>query len=82
MFYCRSRGIPPEVAWRAVMSVVCDAPGLFRDAPDRAGALLETYHGYRGVTAAGVDAAVDAGFARAIGAALDAATARELDFEI
>ncbi len=72
-----ARGIPADIAWRAVRSVVCDAPAQFRDGPDRIAALLDTYHGFRGVTSAGLNAAADAGFARAIGAGLDAATARE-----
>lgn len=75
-----ARGIAPDVAWRAVRSVVCEAPGLFTAGLAEAEALLASYHGYRGVTAAGLAAAQAAGFAQAITAALDAATDKALNF--
>ena len=74
------RGIAPDVAWRAVRSVVCAAPALFTQGPEQAAALLDSYHGYRGVTAAGLSAAEAAGFAEAITAALEAATQKALNF--
>lgn len=74
------RGIAPDVAWRAVRSVVCAAPALFTQGPEQAAALLDSYHGYRGVTAAGLTAAGAAGFAEAITAALEAATQKALNF--
>lgn len=75
-----ARGIAPDVAWRAVRSVVCEAPGLFTSGLAEAEALLQSYHGYRGVTAAGLAAAEAAGFATAIEAALAAATDKALNF--
>lgn len=75
-----SRGIAPDVAWNAVRSVVCDSPRLFRDDPARVDDLLATYHGYRGVTAAGLAEAEAAGFSDAIRRALTAATEMEFRF--
>lgn len=75
-----SRGIAPDVAWNAVRSVVCGSPGLFRDGAAQVDALLAAYHGYRGVTAAGLAEAEAAGFADAIRRALTAATEKALNF--
>jgi len=75
-----AEGIAPDVAWRGVASVVCDAPDLFRAGPEAVEALLAAYHGYRGVTAAGLDAAEAAGFSGAIGRALAAAARKALSF--
>ncbi len=75
-----SRGIAPDVAARAVLSVVCDAPALFRHDMAEAARLLDAYRSYRGITAAGLDAAEAAGFASALGRALDAATDKALRF--
>ena len=75
-----AQGLPPDVAWNAVRSVVCGSPALFSGGIAQAEALLETYHGYRGITAAGLDAAAAAGFGEAVAAALEAATAKALDF--
>ena len=75
-----AQGLPPDVAWNAVRSVVCGSPALFAGGIAQAEALLETYHGYRGITAAGLDAAAAAGFGEAVAAALEAATAKALDF--
>lgn len=75
-----ARGIAPDVAWRGVRSVVCEAPGLFAGGLAEAEALLESYHGYRGVTAAGLRAAQEAGFGASIEAALSAATEKALNF--
>lgn len=72
------QGIDPAVAWRGVVSVVCDASAALRDGPESAGELLDAYRGYRGVTDAGLDAAQANGFAGSIGNALDAATAKAL----
>ena len=61
-------------------SVVCGSPSLFAGGIAQAEALLDTYHGYRGITAAGLDAAAAAGFGEAVAAGLEAATAKALDF--
>ena len=75
-----ARGIAPDVAWNAVRSVVCDSPGLFRADPARIDALLSAYHGYRGVTAAGLNEAEAAGLPQAIRRALTAATEKAMNF--
>ena len=75
-----AQGLPADVAWNAVRSVVCGSPSLFAGGIAQAVALLETYHGYRGITAAGLDAATAAGLGDAVAAALDAATAKALAF--
>jgi pyrroline-5-carboxylate reductase len=41
--------------------------------------LLAVYHDYRGITAAGLDAAGAAGFGRSLAAALEAALARSAE---
>ena len=78
--HATAQGIAPDTAWNAVRSVVCAAPALFAAGPDQAAALLETYRGYRGITAAGLAAAEAAGFAASLHRALEAATAKALDF--
>lgn len=70
-----SRGLSQAVAERAVASVLASG-GALAGNPAQADAMLETYLGYRGVTAAGLNAAVSAGFAQAITAALAAAEAK------
>lgn len=75
-----AQGIAADVAWRGVASVVCDAPELFRAGPEAVESLLSAYHGYRGVTAAGLDAADAAGFSEAIRRALAAAADKALHF--
>ena len=68
-------GLPRAVAERAVEAVICDAgPGL-RGRMGELGAVLELYRGYRGITAAGIDAAAP-GIADAMEAALAAAYAK------
>lgn len=70
-----ARGLPQAVAERAVASVLASGGALAGD-PAQVDALLDTYLGYRGVTAAGLNAAVVAGFGQAITAALAAADAK------
>lgn len=75
-----AQGIAPDVAWRGVVSVVCDATAPLREGPEAADRLLAAYHGYRGITAAGLTAAEAAGFSQALDAALRAATAKAVNF--
>lgn len=77
-----SCGIAPDVAWRGVASVVCDAPELFRSGPDAVQSVIDTLYGYRGITAAGMDAAQAAGLGKSVAAALDAATAKAISFRV
>ncbi|MBE2276094.1 MAG: NADP oxidoreductase [Rhodobacteraceae bacterium] len=76
-------GLPPAIAERAVEAVVAgSAAGLAGGVPG-AGEIVAALKSYRGITAAGLDAAEAAGFSRALDAALDAAvaTARRLGRE-
>ena len=72
--HARAQGLPEDIARRAVGSVLASGAALAGQV-ETAGALLDTYRGYRGVTAAGLAAADRAGFGAAVAAALDAATA-------
>ena len=74
--------IAPDVAWRGVASVMCDAPDLFRSGPQAVQGLIDAYYGYRGITAAGMTAASEAGLGRAVAAALDAATEKAITFRV
>lgn len=69
------RGLPQAVAERAVASVLASGGAL---AADTSGidAMIQTYLDYRGVTAAGMQAALEAGLAQSITKALAAATAK------
>lgn len=67
-------GLPEDVALRAVEGVICgSAAGLAGRMGDLQ-SILDTYMGYRGVTAAGIAAA--GGIGQGISAALDAAYAK------
>lgn len=70
--HARTEGLSDDVAHAAVGSVMASAAGLAGQV-ETAGALLETYLGYRGITAAGLRAAEAAGFQSALTDALDAA---------
>jgi pyrroline-5-carboxylate reductase len=72
--FCASRGIAPDVAERAVESVVCSAAPLLQGKITEARAMVHAFVDYRGTTCAGIEAAEAAGFSRAIVAALEAAT--------
>ena len=72
--HARAQGLPEDVASRAVASVLASGAALAGQV-EAAGALLDTYRGYRGVTAAGLEAADRSGFSAAVAAALDAAAA-------
>ena len=69
------RGLPQAVAERAVASVLASGGAL---AADTSGidAMVQTYLDYRGVTAAGMQAALAAGLAQSITKALAAATVK------
>ena len=73
--HARAQGLPEDIARRAVGSVLASGAALAGQV-ETAGALLDTYRGYRGVTAAGLAAADRAGFGAAVAAALDAAGAQ------
>ncbi len=71
----RALGLPETVARRAVDSVVAGSAAGLAGRVEEAGAIVETLKGYRGITAAGLEAAEAAGFGAAVGAALTAAVA-------
>lgn len=70
-----ARGLSQVVAERAVASVLASGAALAQD-PAQVDAMIQTYLDYRGVTAAGMQAAMEAGLAGAITAALAAAEAK------
>jgi pyrroline-5-carboxylate reductase len=70
--HARAEGLPEEVALRAVGSVLASGAALAAD-PAAIDALLATYHGYRGITDAGLKAATAAGLPAAVSVALTAA---------
>ena len=69
-------GVDQKIAWRATEATLCGGTDLLRGKMDQAPAMLSAYLDYRGITAAGLEAAQDAGFSAAIGTALDAALAK------
>lgn len=71
--WARTAGLAESIAHRAVDATVCGGAQLLAGRIEGAEGMVSTYRGYRGVTAAGLDAAEDAGFVRAMKAALDAA---------
>lgn len=76
-----ARGLAPEVAHRAVVGVLVGTGRLFEKPGADPSETVATLVGYRGVTAAGIDAMRAGGFDDLVGAGLSAALARALDFE-
>lgn len=76
--HARTFGLPDAVAARAVEAVVSEAAAGLRGRMGELQAILDVYLGYRGVTAAGIDAAAP-GIEKAIHAALDAAYGKAAD---
>lgn len=70
-----ARGLPEPVARRAVESVVVGSAAALKGRIGDLDAILSTYRGYKGVTAAGLDAA-ELGLTRALQDAMAAAFAR------
>jgi len=71
--WARQAGLAKPIALRAVEATVCGGAQLLAGHIEGAESMVSTYRDYRGVTAAGLDAAEKSGFVRAIKAALDAA---------
>ncbi|WP_395541169.1 pyrroline-5-carboxylate reductase family protein [Neotabrizicola sp. sgz301269] len=69
-------GLSPEIARRAVESVICGSGEILRENLASLDDLLATYMSYKGITAAGLSAAQEAGFETAVHAALAAAFAK------
>jgi pyrroline-5-carboxylate reductase len=70
-----ARGLPEAVAMAAVEAVVCGSAPFLAGKMGELDVLLNTYRGYKGVTAAGLDAA-EAGLHQAMTDALAAASAK------
>lgn len=68
------RGLPERVAARATEAVICGGADMLRGRIGSATDWIETYRGYRGTTAAGLDAAEAGGFSAAVRQGLRAAT--------
>lgn len=68
------RGLPADVARKAVEAVVCGSSGLLLGQMGRIDEVLGAYMSYRGITAAGLEAAESGGFGQSLREALEAAT--------
>lgn len=74
--HARGMGLPDGVAQRAVEAVICGSSGLLAGRMGGLDGLIGAYMSYRGITAAGISAAQEAGFSTAMATALDAAFAK------
>ncbi|MFD2439609.1 pyrroline-5-carboxylate reductase dimerization domain-containing protein [Paracoccus kondratievae] len=72
--FMRAQGVSDVIAWRAAEAAVVGGARLLEGRMAEAPELLAAYRGYRGTTAAGIEAAEAAGFAKAVTVALAAAT--------
>ncbi|MFT4149582.1 MAG: pyrroline-5-carboxylate reductase dimerization domain-containing protein [Paracoccaceae bacterium] len=72
----RGFGLPEDVALRAVESVICGSAPFLAGKLSETASIIEAYKSYRGITAAGLDAATGAGFEDAVKTALAAAVAK------
>jgi pyrroline-5-carboxylate reductase len=74
--HAASRGIPRDFAQRAARRVVSGASQLFAGASGDTGAIVKEMIDYKGIVAAALQAMLDRGFAEAVAAGLDAASAK------
>lgn len=72
----RAFGLPDAISLRAVEAVITGSAGLLAGKLDAVDELLESYMSYKGITAAGLSAANEAGFTSAMRRALGAAFAK------
>lgn len=72
--FLREQGLPEPIARKAVEAAVCDGARMLEGRIETAASYLDAYLEYNGTTAAGLRAAMAAGFEAAIGQALTAAT--------
>ena len=72
------RGLPEDVAKRAVKAVITGSAELLAAENVSMGETVRTFLEYRGTTAAGLQAMIDGGFIHTVGAGLDAAAAAGL----
>ncbi len=73
-----SRGLPVGFARRAAQGVLVNASQLLAESDDPA-PIVQAMIDYRGTTAAALQAMIDGGFKTAVGAGLDAASAKAAD---
>lgn len=71
--HAKARGLQPDIARRAVLSVVCDASRLLALNDETPEQVVQTFIGYEGTTAAALRAMMGNGFPEAVHAGLDAA---------
>jgi pyrroline-5-carboxylate reductase len=74
--HAASHGIPRDFAQRAARRVVSGASQLFAGASGDTGAIVKEMIDYKGIVAAALQAMLDRGFAEAVAAGLDAASAK------
>lgn len=70
-----ARGLPPEIARRAVLGVICDASRLLATGDATPEQIVQTFLDYEGTTAAAIRAMTGNSFNEAVDAGLGAATA-------
>lgn len=70
----RAHGVAEPIARRATEATIFGGAGLLAGRIEQAPDLVAAYRDYRGTTAAGLEAAEQAGFSRAISQALESAT--------
>jgi pyrroline-5-carboxylate reductase len=73
--HAQARGLPPEIARRAVFGVFCGASRLLAGSVTQPERMVQTFVDYEGTTAAGLREMMRHGFTEAIHAGLDAAAA-------
>ncbi|MEO6300435.1 MAG: pyrroline-5-carboxylate reductase dimerization domain-containing protein [Paracoccaceae bacterium] len=71
----KTRGLPDAIAVKAVEAVICGSAEFLQGRMGELGDILDLYRAYKGITAAGLDAA-EVGLTAAIKDALTAATAK------
>ena len=76
--HARAFGLPEDVARKGVEAAVVEAAQGLKGRIGELADILALYRGYKGITAAGIDAA-EAGIADAMKAALEAAYAKAVD---
>lgn len=73
--HAQARGLPPEIARRAVLGAVCGASRLLAAGDTTPAQMVQTFVEYDGTTAAGLTEMMGKGFVEAVHAGLDAAAA-------
>jgi len=73
--HAKGRGLPPDVARRAVLGVVCGASRLLAAGDGTPEQMVQTFIEYEGTTAAGLREMMGNGFVEAVHAGVDASAA-------